>query len=101
MVALIGGGALVVASILYLALKLVVSYHLGASPETSGGVPTLDAVIFPPIFGTYGAWLATRELNGVGLTFWGAAALWLGLTFVVGLALSVAFAAGGRRRRAP
>ncbi len=98
MILLVGGTVLVAASLFYLAFKLSVAYSVGESPESSGGVPTLDGVLFPPAFFAWGVWLIASEMDELRVSAWIAVAIWLLLTVAAAVAMSAATAAGRRRR---
>lgn len=98
MILLLGGTALVTASLLYLAFKLRVAYSVGVEPENAGGVPTLDGVLFPPAFCAWGVWFIASEMDELRVSAWTAAAIWLLLTVAAAVAMSAATAAGRRRR---
>ncbi len=97
MIFLVGGTALVAASLFYLAFKLRVAYGVGAEPENAGGVPTLDGVIFPPAFCAWGLWLAASDMDEFRVRAWIAVAIWLLLTVAAAAAMSAAAAAGRHR----
>lgn len=104
MVSLIGGLAILAAGLAYFAFKARVVYWVAREPENAGGVPTLDAVIVPPLFCTFGAWFAAGpDGAGIGLPAWGYVGLWLALTVaaVVGLAAASRLGARGRRLSVP
>lgn len=97
MIPLVGGTLLVAASLLYLAFKLRVAYGVGAEPENAGGVPTLDGVIFPPVFCAWGVWFIASETDELRVSAWIAVAIWLLLTVAAAVAMGAATAAGRRR----
>ena len=99
MILLIGGTALVAASLFYLAFKLRVAYSVGESPENAGGVPTLDGVLFPPAFCAHGVWLIAIEWDELRVSGWIAVVIWLVLTAAAVAAMSAATAAGRRKAR--
>ena len=98
MIGLVGGTVFVAASLFYLAFKLHLAYGVGAEPENAGGVPTLDGVIFPPIFCAWGVWFIASETDELRVSAWIAVAIWLVLTAAAAAAMSAATAAGRRRR---
>ncbi|MFQ5774932.1 MAG: hypothetical protein ACE5GS_10465 [Kiloniellaceae bacterium] len=98
MVSLIFGIAFVAASLFYFALKLHVAYGVGFSPESAGGVPTLDGVLFPPAFCAWGICFGAGATEATRLSIWVCGAIWLFLTLAAAVAMSAAAAAGRRRR---
>ena len=82
MVSSIGGIILIGMALVYFAFKLRVIYWVARDPQSAGGVPTLDTVIFPPIFCTLGAWFLA---DATAASFWQYLSLWLVVTlFAVG-----------------
>lgn len=98
MILLVGGTVLIAASFFYLAFKLHVAYSVGLEPENAGGVPTLDGVIFPPAFCTWGVWLIASEVDELRMSAWTATAIWLLLTVAAVVAMSAATAVARRSR---
>lgn len=100
MVSLIGGLAILAAGLAYFAFKARVVYWVAREPENAGGVPTLDVVIFPPLFCTFGAWFAAGPAGAaVGLPGWGYVGLWLVLIVAAVGGLTAASCLGARGRR--
>ena len=99
MIGLVGGILFIAASLLFLTIKLRVAYSVGENPESAGGVPTLDGVLFPPAVCAYGVWFMASDLDEFRVSAWIAVAIWLVLVGVAAVAMSAATAAGRRRRR--
>ena len=100
MVSLIGGLAILAAGLAYFAFKARIVYWVAREPENAGGVPTLDAVIFPPLFCTLGAWFAAGpDGAGIGFPGWGFVGLWLALVVAAFGGLAAASRLGVRGRR--
>ena len=98
MILMVGGTVLVAASLFYLGFKLHIAYSVAKSPESAGGVPTLDGVIFPPIFCTWGVWFIASEVEQLHMSGWGALAIWLILTAIAFVGMIGATSAGRRQR---
>lgn len=99
MIGLIVGIAFMALSLLYFAIKLQVAYWLGAEPESGGGVPTLDAIIFPPMFFSGGLWFAANGGDETRLSIWTCLGVWVLLTLFSAIGMNAATALGRRRRR--
>ena len=100
MVSLIGGIVILVAALAHYAIKLRIAYWVAREPENAGGVPTLDAVVFPPAFAAFGLWLASGAASGAP-SAWAYVGLWLVLILAALGGAAAASRLGARRRRPP
>jgi len=80
--------------LLYGVFKCFIVYDVAKEPLSSGGVPTLDGVIFPPIFITIGLSVVIRLHP-----FWWCLVIWLLLMIFFGVSHWVLTRIGERRHR--
>lgn len=99
MIVLAGGIFIIAAALFYFAFKLRIAYSIGRSPESAGGVPTLDGVFLPPAFCAWGIWFVASEIDELRVSAWVAAGFWPLLTVAAAVAMIAATAAGRRNRR--
>lgn len=64
-------------AIIVFGFKLMVLYGEAKDPQGGGGAPTLDGVIFPPIFFAFGLGAIGRRYPDYLLPTWGYVCIWL------------------------
>jgi uncharacterized membrane protein YhaH (DUF805 family) len=64
-------------AIIVFAFKLLVVHGEASDPQGGGGAPTLDGVIFPPIFLAVGLGLLDRRYSDFSLPGWSYVCIWL------------------------
>lgn len=99
MIGLIAGIAFMAISLLYMGLKLQVAYWLGAEPESGGGVPTLDAILFPSAIFAWGLWFAANGGDETRLSVWVGLGVWVVAMLLAVIGMNAATAIGRQRRR--
>ncbi len=98
MVLVIGGGVLMVASVLYFGFKLHIVFQISREPLSHGGVPTLDGIIFPPIFFTWGLSFFGEGSDFLAMPTWGYWILWIVLTLLAYLSFMAVQTIASKKR---
>ena len=92
MVPVIGGSILIAGGIVYFTVKLWVVYWVAREPINAGGVPTLDAIIVPPIAVVFGI-----AFISPGQPVWIYVPIWFALIAVATAGFFLASRLGSRR----
>ncbi len=98
MVLVIGGGVLMGAAVLYLGFKLHIVFQISGEPLSHGGVPTLDGIIFPPIFFTWGLSFFGEGSDFLAMPTWGYWILWIVLTLLAYLSFMAVQTIASKKR---
>ncbi len=98
MALVIGGGILMVAAFLYFGFKLRIVFQISREPSSQGGVPTLDGIIFPPIFFTWGLSFVAKGSALLAMPTWGYWVLWIVITLLAYLSFMIVQAIGSKKR---
>lgn len=92
------GWVFIALAALMFAFKNYVVYDVARCPLGGGGVPTLDALIFPPVFATVGIWM-TRASRSDSWRWWMYAVVWLCVLVVACLVFAAVDRCGTRLRK--
>ena len=63
--------------------KLLVLHGEASDPQGGGGAPTLDGVIFPPVFMGVGLAILGRRYPDYSMPTWAYVCIWIGGTFLI------------------
>jgi hypothetical protein len=83
MIITIVGWVLCSFGVIVFAFKLAVVHGEASDPQGGGGAPTLDGVIFPPIFLAVGSALLGRRYPDYSMPTWAYVCIWIGGTFLI------------------
>ena len=92
------GWFMVLAALFIFGFKACITFDVARDPSSGGGVPTLDGVIFPPIFAAWGIYFV-RCLPHQGRVWPAYLLLWLFLTLLASAIFALASRAGEYYRK--